>query len=84
MRTQPQKLPDKPENVSERNSQLEGARTAPSGAGKYEKASPSELRDQIAKKAYELYLARGRKDGHDLEDWLQAERLLLRQQHQKA
>jgi DUF2934 family protein len=30
----------------------------------------------IARRAYDLFLARGRKHGHDLEDWLQAEREL--------
>ena len=28
----------------------------------------------VARRAYELYLARGREPGHDIEDWLQAER----------
>jgi Protein of unknown function (DUF2934) len=32
--------------------------------------------DIIAQRAYALYLARGAQDGHDLEDWLQAEREL--------
>ena len=32
--------------------------------------------DEIARRAYELYLSRGREDGGDLEDWLQAEREL--------
>ena len=31
---------------------------------------------QVARRAYDLYLARGREDGHDIEDWLQAEREL--------
>jgi len=31
----------------------------------------------IARRAYELYMQRGGEDGHDLEDWLQAERELL-------
>jgi hypothetical protein len=30
----------------------------------------------IARRAYELYCARGRKDGHDIDDWLNAEREL--------
>lgn len=30
----------------------------------------------IARRAFDLYLARGRHDGHDVEDWLQAEREL--------
>ena len=29
--------------------------------------------EQIRRRAYELYEARGREDGHDLEDWQQAE-----------
>ena len=31
---------------------------------------------EIARRAYDLYLARGCEDGHDVEDWLQAEREL--------
>lgn len=29
--------------------------------------------EQIRLRAYELYEARGRADGHDMEDWLEAE-----------
>lgn len=32
--------------------------------------------DDIARRAYELYLARGRTDGNAIDDWLQAEREL--------
>jgi hypothetical protein len=36
--------------------------------------APSEERqEQIRLRAYELYEARGREDGHEIEDWLQAE-----------
>lgn len=38
-----------------------------------------ELRDQIARLAFQLYEARGREKGHDVEDWLQAEEALRRQ-----
>lgn len=31
------------------------------------------LEEQIRRRAYELYEARGPEDGHELEDWLQAE-----------
>jgi len=31
-----------------------------------------ELEDQIRQRAYELYEGRGRKDGHELEDWFRA------------
>lgn len=32
-----------------------------------------EIQEQVRRRAYELYEQRGREDGHDLEDWLQAE-----------
>jgi Protein of unknown function (DUF2934) len=32
-----------------------------------------ELESQIGLRAYELYEARGREDGHEQEDWLRAE-----------
>ena len=35
--------------------------------------STSELQEQIRRRAYELYEQRGRDDGHELDDWLQAE-----------
>jgi hypothetical protein len=31
------------------------------------------LEDEICRRAYELYEARGREDGHDFDDWLRAE-----------
>ena len=30
--------------------------------------------NDVAGRAYDLYLARGREPGHDVDDWLQAER----------
>ncbi len=35
--------------------------------------SAVDLREQIRRRAYELYERRGREDGHEVEDWLQAE-----------
>ena len=39
--------------------------------------SPAEIhpgQDEVARRAYELYQTRGAESGHELEDWLQAER----------
>ena len=36
-------------------------------------AVENSLEEQIRTRAYELYEARDREDGHDLEDWLEAE-----------
>ena len=33
-------------------------------------------KDDVARRAYELFLARGRAEGRDVEDWLEAERQL--------
>ena len=36
--------------------------------------------EEIAKRAFELYEARGRQNGHDVEDWLRAEQELEEEQ----
>ena len=38
-----------------------------------------EVRDRIAKKAYELYEQRGRQPEQDVEDWLKAEELVRKE-----
>jgi hypothetical protein len=47
-------------------------RTPPRRAAQETRSTDTE----IARRAYDLYLARGREDGHDVEDWLEAEREL--------
>ena len=37
---------------------------------------PAITKDDVAQRAYELFLARGRAEGRDIEDWLEAERQL--------
>lgn len=48
---------------------------APQTAGHTKVAHPD--RERVAMRAYELYLARGGRDGQAMEDWLVAERELL-------
>jgi len=36
----------------------------------------AQLTDMIRKKAYELYEKRGKKQGQDLDNWLEAERII--------
>ncbi len=43
-----------------------------------------ELEYQIRQRAYELYEARGREDGHELEDWLRAEEEITREKVKTA
>jgi hypothetical protein len=39
--------------------------------------SPAELHRHISRLAYEFYVRRGRLSGHELDDWLAAERIVL-------
>lgn len=40
---------------------------------------PETLHPRIQEKAYELYLKRGGSHGRDMDDWLEAERIVLRE-----
>jgi hypothetical protein len=40
---------------------------------------PQKLQQKIAACAYELFLKRGQAHGHDLDDWLEAERAILKE-----
>jgi outer membrane protein TolC len=42
-----------------------------------EKLETEELHERIAQRAYQLYETRGRVDGYDVQDWLEAEQELL-------
>ena len=53
-------------------------RTEPESMQKYS----DEVRERIAKKAYELYEQRGRQDRQDIDDWLQAEEIVMRKAHE--
>lgn len=52
-------------------------RTGAGGVTGVDPGADSALRERIARKAYDLYQQRGWTDGHDLEDWLEAERIVL-------
>ena len=41
--------------------------------------SPLDLQEHVRRRAFELYEQRGREDGHELDDWLQAESEIVQQ-----
>jgi hypothetical protein len=45
-------------------------------------ATTTQMNDTIRSRAYELYEQRGRADGHELDDWVQAESEVLGPQSQ--
>lgn len=53
--------------------------TTPMAAVEKPKAAPT--RDEIARRAYEIYVARGKSGGREAEDWYQAERELTGKTH---
>jgi len=50
----------------------------PPRAGQTTASSPAR-QEQVRCRAYEIYEQRGREDGHDLDDWLQAESNIVQQ-----
>ena len=46
------------------------------GASSNPTMSKDDLGKLVAKKAYELYEKRGKKAGHSMDDWLEAERIV--------
>jgi hypothetical protein len=46
--------------------------------------SDMKVTEQIEQRAYELYLERGGEDGRDLDDWLAAEKELMRPSEQSS
>jgi hypothetical protein len=63
-------------NLSSAATQLEGETMRPQDptfGEEMTRRNTEPLQDEIARRAYELYEARGYVDGFDIEDWLQAE-----------
>jgi hypothetical protein len=43
---------------------------------------PNGMREWIAEKAFELWQERGYRDGHDFEDWLDPEAIVMEETHE--
>jgi hypothetical protein len=48
------------------------SRTIPIDGAQHQSGTNGEIEETLRARAYELYEQRGRADGHDLQDWLQA------------
>lgn len=53
-----------------------GERQSPPAIQEAPSFSNVEFYARVARKAYDLFERRGREEGHDVEDWLEAERLV--------
>jgi len=64
---------------------MKGQPTAPTMAKAENQTEPTpEMMEQIRARAHELFEQRGREEGHDVEDWLQAEAEVTQQQKQQT
>ena len=69
------------------SSQMDFIRTVLIGERRMEGCAGGQARPtegEIARLAYHLYEARGRGDGHDVDDWVLAERELTRDSYENA
>jgi hypothetical protein len=64
------KTSPRPADVSSARARRQDATTQPG----FSESRPDS--DRIAQRAYERYEARGREDGHDMDDWFEVEREL--------
>ena len=65
---------------TKRGYRMKARRTSPSPPSSItQPESTPELLEQIRIRAYELFEQRGRQEGHEVEDWLQAETEVLQQ-----
>lgn len=53
-------------------------KTTPKTAGRKRKADQKSPKEIIEKMAYEIYEQRGREPGKELDDWLEAEKIIKR------
>jgi hypothetical protein len=64
---------------------MKGQPTTPSLVKAESQTEPTpEMLEQIRARAHELFEQRGREEGHDVDDWLQAEAEVTQQQQQTA
>ena len=72
----PKAAPRRKVSSSKTSKPKEDPVTAPTGAETQYRYF-EDLGSRIANRAYELYVQRGQEHGHDIEDWLEAERQIL-------
>jgi len=64
---------------------MKGQPTTPSLVEAENQTEPTpEILEQIRARAHELFEQRGREEGHDLDDWLQAEAEVAKQRQQQT
>jgi hypothetical protein len=63
-------------DAKSKSANTSGERQSPPAMQEAPSFSNVEFYARVARKAYDLFERRGREEGHDVEDWLEAERLI--------
>ena len=69
-------------SATKRTKTMKPTMRSPLAASPQSIALPDGMRERILRKAYELWQERGYRDGHDLEDWLDAEAIVMEEIHE--
>lgn len=69
-------------SATQRTKKLKTSMRNPLAASPQSIELPEGMRERILRKAFELWQARGYRDGHDLEDWLDAEAIVNEEIHE--
>ena len=67
---------------TKRTKKMEPPMRSPLAASPRSIELPEGMRERILSKAFELWQERGCRDGHDLEDWLDAEAIVMEEIHE--
>jgi hypothetical protein len=78
--SEPTEAPKKHEDVNQSAARIIGEATSPTERRTLTVQLDAEIQEQIRVRAFEIFEQRGREDGHDLDDWLQAEAELTAEQ----
>ena len=83
---QNKRKPDKPAAAKStpkpRTKPKQAAKAAPPSSTQNPIELPDGMWERIAKKAHEIWERRGYREGHDLEDWLEAEVMVMEEIHE--
>jgi hypothetical protein len=78
--SEPAEPPKKHEDVTQAAAQLKGEATSLTEPRTLTVQLDAEIQEQIRVRAFGIFEQRGREEGHDLDDWLQAEAELTAEQ----
>lgn len=82
VKTDVTKGPMNPKGTAKKRGASPARASLAGGATTQPVALPNGMWERIARKAHELWEQRGCRDGHDLEDWFDAEAIVMDEIHQ--